>query len=399
MASLDRHTLSPRLEEHAKLPFRADCPFCRQVRLRGPLPSPEIVPRRAKAGLLAGMLAATGAAPAAPALAQPPPSNAQEEAAVLPPGGIEADDTGREGDPPAVELGGAPEQAGPPVTGPRPEIRPPKAPIAQPVDPGGASAETREPSEAPTPEVHAEEAGPAPAPEPPRQEPEAEEPRPALSEGATEQSAPRREPASGSEPEQQLNPPPSRAEPRERAPEPQQAPTPEVYAQEPAPAPAPAQGRHELQDEGTRPAPPEGESEQAAPLIERERGSEPEREIDGSGGSEADESHRSDGAGGARPMREPASGERDGVGGGAGSKRSDASVSAAPEHVVRAEAGPVHVVKPGESLWGIAEGRLGARASDAEIAKEVNRLWEVNDTEVIKTGDPNLILPGQRLLL
>ena len=398
MTSLDRHTLTPRLEEHAKLPFRADCPYCRQVRLRGPLSNPGIVPRRAKAGLLAGVLAATGAAPAAPALGQPAPSNAQGDAALLPPGGVEADEAGREGDPPAVELGGAPAQAGPPVTGPRPEVRPPKAAVPEPVDPEPASPETPEPSEAQTPEAHAEEPRPAPAPEPPRQEPEDDGPTAAPPGGAPEQSAPPREPESSSAPEPQPNPRPSRAEPREWAPEPEQAPTSAAPAKEPGSAPAPEQGRPEPQDEGTRLAPRE-ESDQAAPRSEPGPSSKAQREIDGSGESEADGSHRPGSGGGSRSMREPASSQRDGVSRGNGRKRLDASVSASPEHMAGSEAERVHVVKPGESLWAIAEGHLGPRASDAAIAKEVNRLWELNDTEVIKTGDPDLILSGQRLRL
>src|SRR5215211_9201281 len=216
MTSLDRHTLTPRLEEHAKLPFRADCPYCRQVRLRGPLPNPEIVPRRAKAGLLAGVLAATGAAPAAPALGQPAPSNAQGDAALLPPGGVEADEAGREGDPPAVELGGAPEQAGPPVTGPRPEIKPPKAAVPQEVAPRAAPTEPHEPTPErehdQSPGSNSEEPGPAPAPEPPRQQSRDEHTESPPREGATEHSAPQREPRRGSEP---------RRETAERAPAPE----------------------------------------------------------------------------------------------------------------------------------------------------------------------------------
>lgn len=47
----------------------------------------------------------------------------------------------------------------------------------------------------------------------------------------------------------------------------------------------------------------------------------------------------------------------------------------------------------------IAERRLAAGASDAQIAREVNRLWELNDTETIRTGNPDLIFPGQELRL
>jgi LysM domain len=322
MASLDRHTLTPRLEEHAKLPFRADCPYCREVRLRGPLPRPEIVPRRAKAGLLAGMLAASAAAPAAPALGQPPASKADGKGVVLPPGGVEADDT-EKGDPPAVELGGAPEQAGPPVTGPRPEIKPPQAEVPRQVAPRSAPSEPNEPTPADqyaeSPGSDSEEPSPAPAPESPR--PREEHTAPPSRERATEHSAPQREPRRGSEP---------RRETADRA-----------------PAPGSKEG-------------PRGDGHPGAP-------SAGDPGPSGGGGSSRDRSRTSVGTG-----------AEDGAG---------------------AEAERVHVVKSGESLWAIAEERLGARASDAEIAEEVNRLWELNDTEVIRTGDPDLILPGQRLRL
>ena len=58
----------------------------------------------------------------------------------------------------------------------------------------------------------------------------------------------------------------------------------------------------------------------------------------------------------------------------------------------------VHVVRPGESLWTIAEGLLGLDASATSIAAEVARLWELN-RELIPSGDPDLIAVGQELRL
>jgi len=52
----------------------------------------------------------------------------------------------------------------------------------------------------------------------------------------------------------------------------------------------------------------------------------------------------------------------------------------------------------GESLWRIAEAHLGESASDAQIAAAVNELWKLN-ADTIGTGDPDLILPGQRLTM
>jgi nucleoid-associated protein YgaU len=56
------------------------------------------------------------------------------------------------------------------------------------------------------------------------------------------------------------------------------------------------------------------------------------------------------------------------------------------------------VVRPGESLWSIAKGLLGGGASTAGIAREVNRLWELN-TNRIGTGNPDLLMIGTKLRL
>jgi hypothetical protein len=53
----------------------------------------------------------------------------------------------------------------------------------------------------------------------------------------------------------------------------------------------------------------------------------------------------------------------------------------------------LHTVRPGESLWSIATALLPPGAGDAEIASEVQRLWQLNAAR-IGTGDPNLILVG-----
>ena len=57
-----------------------------------------------------------------------------------------------------------------------------------------------------------------------------------------------------------------------------------------------------------------------------------------------------------------------------------------------------HVVQRGESLWSIANDLLGDGASAARIAREVNRLWELN-SDRIATGDPDLLMVGTRLAL
>jgi hypothetical protein len=58
----------------------------------------------------------------------------------------------------------------------------------------------------------------------------------------------------------------------------------------------------------------------------------------------------------------------------------------------------VHVVSAGESLWSIASDLLGPRATVAKVAREVNRLWDLNSAR-IGTGDRDLLPVGTRLVL
>jgi nucleoid-associated protein YgaU len=57
-----------------------------------------------------------------------------------------------------------------------------------------------------------------------------------------------------------------------------------------------------------------------------------------------------------------------------------------------------HTVLAGESLWAIATDLLGREATPAAIAREVQRLWQLN-RDRIATGDPDLLMVGTRLLL
>jgi nucleoid-associated protein YgaU len=59
--------------------------------------------------------------------------------------------------------------------------------------------------------------------------------------------------------------------------------------------------------------------------------------------------------------------------------------------------GGTRVVKPGQSLWVIAQSVVG-RASIAQIAFQVRRLWRLNSAR-IGTGNPDLIYAGQELRL
>jgi hypothetical protein len=60
--------------------------------------------------------------------------------------------------------------------------------------------------------------------------------------------------------------------------------------------------------------------------------------------------------------------------------------------------GWIYFVRSGDSLWSIARLMLGQKATDAQVAGLVDRIWRLN-VKRIGTGDPSLIMPGQRLLL
>jgi nucleoid-associated protein YgaU len=60
--------------------------------------------------------------------------------------------------------------------------------------------------------------------------------------------------------------------------------------------------------------------------------------------------------------------------------------------------GPSYTVRAGDSLWSIARRLLGAEASAGRIAREVNRLWQLNEDR-IGTGNPSLIHVGTVLRL
>jgi hypothetical protein len=55
------------------------------------------------------------------------------------------------------------------------------------------------------------------------------------------------------------------------------------------------------------------------------------------------------------------------------------------------------VVEPGDSLWAIAQERLGSEATPQQVAEETGRIYELNRGRIGE--DPNLIFPDQELLL
>jgi len=181
MASLIAHLRQS--EEHGRLTFHAECPICRAQRLSGTLPSHGIVSRRAQAAVLAGVLAASTAAPTV--------ASAQEQDQV-------------------TEGAVAPEQAG-------------DDPALSPdFDPGG------EPDDLPFDAADGPESETAP-------DPEAGDPGPVEQEPVTDIDAPVAdpgdEPAAAPSPTPTVTPAPSPAAPQAAAPEvsvPEADPTTEV---------------------------------------------------------------------------------------------------------------------------------------------------------------------------
>jgi hypothetical protein len=81
--------------------------------------------------------------------------------------------------------------------------------------------------------------------------------------------------------------------------------------------------------------------------------------------------------------------------------RRTATASTAPRRGAGRRARPgdrIHVVVAGESLWAIGSDLLGRDASAAQVAREVQRLWELN-RDRIGTGDPDLLYVGTKLML
>jgi hypothetical protein len=60
-------------------------------------------------------------------------------------------------------------------------------------------------------------------------------------------------------------------------------------------------------------------------------------------------------------------------------------------------AAPLVVIEPGDSLWAIAQERLGPNATPQQVANEVDRIYGLNQNQI--GNNPDLIFPGQELLL
>lgn len=78
-----------------------------------------------------------------------------------------------------------------------------------------------------------------------------------------------------------------------------------------------------------------------------------------------------------------------------------APTAATPPRPVRQASGRTGattvVVRPGDSLWALASGELGPRATAAQVAAEWPRWYEANRATI--GADPDLLLPGQVLVV
>jgi len=82
----------------------------------------------------------------------------------------------------------------------------------------------------------------------------------------------------------------------------------------------------------------------------------------------------------------------------AASPPTTAAVSQPGSPADRLITGQSYTVRAGDSLWSIARRLLGPEATAGRVAREVNRLWELN-RDRIGTGNPSLIHVGTVLKL
>jgi hypothetical protein len=347
VGSLRAHLAEP--GDHGRLRFHPSCPVCRQERLFGSLSSEPVVSRRAQAVLAGGVLALSGAAPGVSVAIEP---DRQVEGVAAPdqPSGGELDDPGFDpggdtalpfdaGPAPAVPGDGEDTGDGAPIEAePDVDLDARLAPLAD--------------NEVPVTDEHAA-ASPA-------------------DEVAPVDAVPPGDPATADPSLEAVMPvPPSDA---------------------PAGADAPAkpdedrsretQGsdRRASKDkaEGDRSdAPPPGSSDASG----HPPGMSPQPYITPAAPVQAAEPVTV--APGPVPAAEPVA-------------QATAPAAESPESSLADARG--YVVQPGDSLWSIAKRLLGHDASPARIAREVNRLWSLNEAR-IATGDPDLLMVGTRLRL
>jgi hypothetical protein len=391
MPSLTAHLRRP--DNHAALPFHPSCPSCRLERLTGDLPREELISPRTQAAIAAGLLAFSGgAAPAAAVAAEP--EQLSEGAAAPGATGGEASGTGQsdaggettellEEPAPTEPAADAPpsEAAEPVATAPatdpqqsapagEPELPPPE-PASTPGDDVQGETQQDDPGTRPNGDDEQRQPNDVPETQPRNQSRSQHHPGSQPKDDAKSKQNPGAQPKHGdnseqNDPDVQSN---NDAESNEQHPE-----SPEAESQNPVASPrldgpaaprAPAAGSEVEPATSAEPAPVSAPAEPAQRYVGGSAQAAPET------------------------VRVAVS---TGAGQGTGQQSADPVADSA-------EPGDrVHVVLRGESLWSIAADRLGDRATVARVAREVNRLWELNQSR-IGTGDPDLIFAGTRLTL
>jgi nucleoid-associated protein YgaU len=360
VSSLTAHLLEA--GDHGRLGFHPSCPVCRRERLFGSLSSEPVVSRRVQAALATGVLALSAAAPAAVAASGPDRQREGVAAPQQPPAHDRERATGDGIDEPDFDPGG--ETALPFSVGPE-----------QPTPTEGDQV---------TDEVGPVESEPV-------DDPDARV-------------------LSPSEPDEQAPPlEDSPVPPTDAVPVAPGAPAPPQPAPTPAPSPLPED-------------PPGGDAESP---------NAPERTDDSGREKQNDSTERT-----ARPVRgdstpaaprtapkapmhapvldisPPVDISPVGVSEASIPAPAEATAATASQPIVVAQPGAAaerdrtpaarnarfHIVRSGESLWSIARRLLGPSASPAQIAREVDRLWELNKDR-IGTGNRDLLMVGTKLRL
>jgi LysM domain len=345
LGSLTAHLLET--GDHSRLGFHPRCPVCRRQRLFGSLCSEPVIPRRLQAVLASGVLAISAAAPGAAAAVDP---DRQQEGVAAPerPGG---QPTGDGIDAPDFDPGGGtalPFEVAPapnaPLVGGGSDDTGEGAPVdSEPVDdPDARLLGLTEPEPATPPETDAPVPPAKVAPVPPTpsaSDPTLTEAPPADPKAPTDPSAPDAAPRFERNAKESES---NRARERDRTPKPRR----------------------------TTPAPPETTiptREPQPPIGTLPQGPAP-----------------------SSPTLSVASAEPVSV--------AQASTPTRGSQPPIPKSARSHVVEAGESLWSIARRLLGPDASPAQVAREVDRLWELN-RERIGTGDPDLLMVGVTLRL
>jgi hypothetical protein len=339
-------SLNNRLREsgsHGRLPFHPGCPVCREERLRGSLVGDAILGQRGKAGLLAATLALSSLGLPVAALAQRNP--ASPPAASVPDGGRDRVDSND-----------------------RPQPDNPAAGDDAPI--GGENLIE------PDPDDGREEPDPTPlselAPEQPGEEVEV---------------APEAEPQPEAVPAPVAPPTPVTSAPQAVPAPATPLPTPPVPATPPAggqlvehPGGETARGKTRQVLIGVQPNPPavrEGSQGSLGAAEPNPPAAPPDEQAAAPAPAPA-------------PVTEPAA---------ATSSDASAAPTSHPSSAPLGEiGGDTYTVRPGDNLWAIARRLLGKGGSPADIARAVDRLWELN-RERIATGDPDLLMVGTRLRL